>query len=324
MSSCPPEFVEKQVGFKAFNWGSTYLKAIQIASVVQDLKVDAIKSGMLFDKEITKAVVRSLKSLYRNGTLPPWVCDPVCVSTSGHTLLDPEAITVMAAELFPLATLITPNKSEAELLLKHCNSPLEINSLGDMLVAAAKLLRFGSRAVLLKGGHIIVTTEGVSKTIADHPEVTLVQSGLFDENIEILQVKQESLIDATSPTLVADVLHESDGNVTLFIRRRIDSSSTHGTGCTLSTAIACELAKGKTCRFQIYSISTYPIDSHTLVVEATRIGVEFTHMGIEAAQVMGQGHGPLNHLHSSNSGTIPRYVIDSCLENKIYPAVPSL
>ncbi|EDR11144.1 uncharacterized protein LACBIDRAFT_232790 [Laccaria bicolor S238N-H82] len=237
---CPPEFV-----------------AQQIHSVLEDLEINAIKTGMLYDVENTKQVVKSLKAHYKNKALPPLICDPVCVSTSGHTLLHPEAVEILIDELFPLATLITPNKAEAELLLSSRNPFVDITSLEDMLSATEQLLSFGCAAVLLKGGHITSTMTDTGINVADHPE------------------------------LVVDVLYQSNGKKSLFVMPRIESTSTHGTGCTLSSAIACELACGLSLE------------------EATKNAAIFTHMGIEAAHPMGKGHGPLNHLHSLTTLKIP-------------------
>ena len=90
----------------------------QLLSVLSDIEISAMKTGMLFDDSNIRAIAKTLKAFYISGkTLPPLVCDPVCVSTSGHTLLQPEALDVLISELFPLTFLLTPNKSEAELIL---------------------------------------------------------------------------------------------------------------------------------------------------------------------------------------------------------------
>ncbi|KAI0766093.1 Ribokinase-like protein [Trametes elegans] len=262
----PPEFVEKQ-----------------LVSVLSDIEVHAIKTGMLFDANNTRTVARTLKSHYANArSVPPLVVDPVCVSKSGHTLLAPDAVQVLIDELCPLATLITPNKREAELILSEKNIPITINTLEDLLNASEKLRGLGPKAVLLKGGHAKYTLADVDKIVAAQPEVSVVREELLLDNMEILQVHERDL--STWP-LVVDVLREESG-VTLFVSPRIDSSSTHGTGCTLSAAIASLLGKGNT------------------LVEATRQATSFTHIGIETAFPVGQGHGPLNHLHS----ILPRIV----------------
>ncbi|PBK83751.1 hypothetical protein ARMGADRAFT_1055712 [Armillaria gallica] len=260
----------------------------QILSVLEDISMDALKTGMLFDAEITKAVVHTLKTHY-GGNVPPLVCDPVCVSTSGHSLLNPDAIDVMVKELFPLATLITPNKSEAELLLAHGRPGAYpgISTLEDMYQACKDFFaQFtpGPKAILLKGGHVTATLADVDRVSSAHPEISIVRDGLFGENMEILHVGR----DISGVELVVDMLYENNGAVTILARPRIESTSTHGTGCTLSAAIACGLAQGLS------------------LLEATKAGASYTHMGIENAVPFGKGHGPLNHLHSIAKISIPR------------------
>lgn len=152
---------------------------------MEDLDIHAIKTGMLFDADVTRVVAKTLRSL--SGTLPPLVCDPVCVSTSGHTLLHPDAVEVMIQDLFPLASLITPNKSEAELLLSHKRLPIQINTREDMLTAAPSLLELGPRAVLLKGRHITTTFGDVDRISRIYPDVHVLRDGLLEDNMEIFK-----------------------------------------------------------------------------------------------------------------------------------------
>ncbi|KAH8100341.1 Phosphomethylpyrimidine kinase-domain-containing protein [Cristinia sonorae] len=262
----PPDFIQQQ-----------------IRSVVEDVDIRGIKTGMLFDTDVIHAIVESLSAHYRT-SIPSLVVDPVCVSTSGHTLLQPDAIDSMVKELFPLATLITPNKSEAELILSLNETATPIHGLSDMLSAVKKLLECGPQAVLLKGGHVTTTLNDVESVAAINADVKIVRGGLLDENMEILQVAEQ---DLSQLPLVVDVLYDGT-STTLFVRPRIDSTSTHGTGCTLSAAIVCELVRG-----------------HDLV-EAVRLATQYTHLGIETAEKIGSGHGPLNHLHPITERLIPR------------------
>lgn len=208
---------------------------------------------MLFDADNTLAVAASLRDHYAssNSTMPPLVCDPVSVSTSGHTLLHPDAVEIMIKEIFPLSALITPNKSEAELLLSHRDFPNKIADLEDMLVAAKHLATFGPQAVLLKGGHITVTADDVRRVSKNHARIHVVEEGVLDENMEILHIFQE---DSPSRQLVVDVLYEYEDKTTIFLRPRIDSTNTHGTGCTLSAAIACCLGRGSQSAFRLTAI----------------------------------------------------------------------
>lgn len=132
--------------------------ALQIQSIFSDIRVDALKTGMLADARIIEAVAGALA-----GRNIPFVLDPVMISTSGHKLLEDEAVNILKERLFPLAVLITPNLPEAEALLgRPVNDPEK---------AARDLLDTGARAVLLKGGHgqgeivmdILVTAEKIYK-----------------------------------------------------------------------------------------------------------------------------------------------------------------
>ncbi|CAK5263697.1 unnamed protein product, partial [Mycena citricolor] len=247
--------------------------AQQLQSVLDDIDVHAIKTGMLFNAEIIDAVAHTLGAHSAQRALPPLVCDPVCVSTSGHSLLEPQAVDVLVSKLFPMTVVLTPNKSEAEVILSR-----SISSLADIVAAATDLLKLGPQAVLLKGGHFATTTADIESLARAHPEISI---GSRSENMRIL-----ARPSGDSP-LVVDVLCEKDGRTTVFARPRIDSSSTHGTGCTLSAALACFLGSGAT------------------VHEAVSRATAFTHLGIATASAIGTGYGPLNHLHSIQRLIIP-------------------
>jgi hydroxymethylpyrimidine/phosphomethylpyrimidine kinase len=131
----------------------------QIDAVFDDLDVAAVKSGMLAREEVIAEVAERLRR--RRGL--PFVCDPVMVSKSGHALLDPGAVERLAAELLPLATIVTPNAGEAEVL-----SGLRVRDPDEAEAAGRRLLARGPGAVLVKGGHfergagtdVLVTAEG--------------------------------------------------------------------------------------------------------------------------------------------------------------------
>ncbi|THV06917.1 hypothetical protein K435DRAFT_825731 [Dendrothele bispora CBS 962.96] len=295
-----PEFVKKQ-----------------IQSVVEDIDITAIKTGMLFDTDNCRAVAQALKQHYCSSTtavsgsrsaFPPTICDPVCVSTSGHTLLHPDSVDIMISELFPMSTLITPNTQEASLILSHRNlePSTKIDSLESMLIAARNLMTLGSEAVLLKGGHVTAKMADVDRLAdslcsefegsgnkenenssgSNKCQVQVFREGLFGENMEILQAGYGG--DLASTELVVDILIEKERTTTVFARPRIGSSSTHGTGCTLSAAIAANMAMGKT------------------LVDAVRSATIYTHIGIGTASKIGHGHGPLNHLHALYQASVPQ------------------
>lgn len=215
---------------------------LQLRSVLDDIDIKAIKTGMLFDADAIRAVAGTLKSHYAQSDkpMPPLVCDPVCVSTSGHSLLKAGAIDSLITELFPFTFLLTPNKSEAELILSTRGlAPTKIMDLEGILLAAHNMLSLGPAYVLLKGGHLTVSNGDVDRVKATRPDVHIVTSGLYADNMEILQLAEYLPAD---PEIVVDVL-QGPHDVTLFLRPRVKSTSTHGTGCTLSAALACELSR---------------------------------------------------------------------------------
>lgn len=202
----------------------------QLMSVLTDLRVDAIKIGMLATVPIILAISRVLEQF----PYIPVVLDPVMVAKSGDTLLQHEAIDALRQYLFPLATLITPNIPEAALLL---NQP-EAETLDIMEHQARDLAALGSQSVLLKGGH---------------------------------------LQSADSTDLL---LH--DGAVHRLTQTRIATGNTHGTGCTLSSAITAELAKGASALDAVQTAQRYV---HDAIMQADYLGI-------------GQGHGPVHHFHA--------------------------
>ncbi|HTP40948.1 MAG TPA: bifunctional hydroxymethylpyrimidine kinase/phosphomethylpyrimidine kinase [Nitrospiria bacterium] len=117
----------------------------QLEAVFDDFTIGAVKTGMLLSAEIVGTVAAALKRR-RAANL---VVDPVMISKSGHVLLKPDAVARMTRDLFPLATLVTPNIHEAQQL-----ADLSIGSLEEAEEAARRILRFGCRAVLIKGGHL--------------------------------------------------------------------------------------------------------------------------------------------------------------------------
>jgi hydroxymethylpyrimidine/phosphomethylpyrimidine kinase len=202
--------------------------AAQLESVLSDLKVGAVKTGMLADAQIVKAVARGLQAT----PSLPLVVDPVMVATSGDVLLKPEAVDAVRRELIPLAHLITPNLPEAAILLGSAEAETE----AQMLDQARGLLALGCRAVLLKGGH--ATGEAAIDLLAD------------PAGVERLALP------------------------------RLDTPHTHGTGCTLSAAIAALLAQGEPLATAVRRAKTY-------VWEGLRHG---RGLGV------GHGRGPLDHL----------------------------
>ncbi|WP_026782695.1 bifunctional hydroxymethylpyrimidine kinase/phosphomethylpyrimidine kinase [Pleomorphomonas koreensis] len=202
----------------------------EIDAVFSDLDVGAVKIGMLASPELIRTVAGGLRDYGQRRV----VLDPVMVATSGDSLLKSEAVATLRDELFPLATLITPNLPEAARLIGR---PVE-NEPDAMLSAARDLLALGPQAVLIKGGH------GTSAESAD----------LF--------------LDADGPRWLSAPRHPT--------------RNTHGTGCTLSSAIAAGLARG--------------LDLAAAVAE----GKAYVTAAIVAADrlTIGKGHGPVHHFHA--------------------------
>jgi hydroxymethylpyrimidine/phosphomethylpyrimidine kinase len=211
--------------------------AAQLDSVLSDLDVGAIKTGMLADAAIVDTVVSRLRAAPSR----PLVVDPVMVATSGDVLLQPEAVSAIKGALAPLATLITPNLAEAAVLLG--GRPAE--SEAEMRKQAAALLGLGCRAALVKGGH-----------------------GSGGEAL--------------------DVLADASGLQT-FARPRLDTPHTHGTGCTLSAAVAALLAEG------------------AALPDAVRRAKDFVWRGLQAGHTLriGAGRGPVDHLFGIRRAPAP-------------------
>jgi hydroxymethylpyrimidine kinase/phosphomethylpyrimidine kinase len=189
----------------------------QVMPVMEDFHIAAAKTGML----PTRAIIAEVARLFRETELPAPVVDPVIRSTSGYDLIDDDALSALIAELMPLARLITPNIPEAERI-----TGLTIEDEDGMRRAAHALREMGARAVLVKGGHLKSRDEG---------------GGMRDESRRQKAVGRRQ--EAESILSAVDVL-DDEGRVTLFRGEWIETTSTHGTGCTLSAAIAACLGRG--------------------------------------------------------------------------------
>ena len=207
----------------------------QIAVVLDDLGADALKTGMLHDVPVIEAVCEEIAARAKG---LPLVADPVMVAKGGHPLLAPAAVDTLKARLLPLATVITPNLPEAEVLVGR-----PIRDVAGMRDAAAALRALGVPAVLLKGGHL----EG---------------------------------------DVVTDLLVTAEG-VEEFTSARIATRHTHGTGCTLASAIAAGLAQGMPLRDAVVRARAY------------------VRAAIAAAPGYGAGHGPLDHGITFDPSRLP-------------------
>ena len=210
----------------------------QIDAVILDIGVDVVKIGMLASPQIVQTVA---KALHRH-RVQRIVLDPVLRATSGASLGGDDTAQAMIAELFPMATLITPNMEEASLLLGR-----DITAPGDFKMAAQELLEMGPQAVLIKGGHLDAT----------HTQITdFLMWKTLEDDLEVTQAKE-------------------------FKHYRVNTLNTHGTGCSLASAIA-----------------TYLADGHDLS-HAVAKAISYVEAGLEAGRFLsiGEGPGPLWHMH---------------------------
>ena len=197
--------------------------AKQLDAVFTDIRPDAVKIGMVASGTLIKVIAEKLEQYHAENV----VVDPVMVATSGSRLISEEAVAVLKDKLFPLATVMTPNIPETEVLFEE-----KIATAADMEKAAVMIYEKYHVAVLCKGGH--------------------------------------SLNDAN------DYLYTDKGGEWLQ-GERIDNPNTHGTGCTLSSAIAAQLAKGADLTDAVTKAKQY-------ISGALADGLD-----------LGKGSGPLNH-----------------------------
>lgn len=141
--------VQNSVGVKGFHEIPIDIVTGQIEAVVSDIGIQAAKTGMLASSEIISAVAQTWRGLVADGTAAPLVVDPVCASMHGDPLLHPSALDAMKSDLFPIATLITPNLDEVRLI-----TGIDVVDTASQRDAARALLDLGPTWALVKGGHL--------------------------------------------------------------------------------------------------------------------------------------------------------------------------
>lgn len=229
MSAITALTAQNTTGVRAISESAPDFLKQQMDAVFEDIYPDAVKIGMVASAELIKVIAERLK-YYEARNI---VVDPVMVATSGSRLMKTDVVSTLSQELLPLATLVTPNIPEAEIL-----SGMSIVTKEDMIKAAEHISKTYGCAVLLKGGH--------------------------------------SINDAN------DLLYEK-GEYRWFEGKRIQNSNTHGTGCTLSSAIAANLAKG-------YALT-----------ESVQRAKEYISGALAAMLDLGKGAGPMQHNFDLNS-----------------------
>ena len=207
----------------------------QIEAVMDDIHPNAIKIGMVNDSETIHAIADTLKKYHSE--YQHLIIDPVMVSTSECRLMQENALSIFIKELLPLATLLTPNLPEAEIL-----AGMKIHCKEDIMKAAEAICQLGCKHVLIKGGH----SEGTEKI---------------------------------------DYLFEDGKPVTSYRGISVNTKNTHGTGCTLSSAITSYLAREMDMDTAITMAKTY-LSGAILAGKDVQIG---------------EGHGPVNHFYEPKS-----------------------
>ena len=200
----------------------------QIKAVMDDLRPAALKIGMVYSSALAIAIAETLSEYPEI----PIIFDPVMVTSSGDSLIEDQTVTTFKEQLFPLAELVTPNLDEAGML-----AGMEVRTIDDMKKAASRLLQYGCKSVLIKGGHL-------------------------------------------AGSELCDVYLHQNGDARVFRSNKIETNNTHGTGCTLSSAVACFRALGE--------------DLVTAILKSKA----YTHQAIEQGKQVktGAGQGPLNHF----------------------------
>ena len=234
--------VQNTQGVTAVHAVPPEIVAGQIRAVMDDIKPKAVKIGMVNDAETIKAIADALADY----DIEHIVVDPVMVSTSGSKLMQDDAIKVFIEKLLPMSTLITPNIYEAEILAGK-----KITDEDAMNDVAGEILSKGAEAVLIKGGHI----EG-------------------DKKVDLLYnaIRKTEARSSELTMMIGDS----------FESETVETRNTHGTGCTLSAAIASNLAMGLGINKAIDKAKYW-----------------LTSALIAGADVeIGSGHGPVNHFYA--------------------------
>ena len=230
MSAITALTAQNTTGVRAIQESTPNFLKQQLDAVFEDIYPDAVKIGMAASGELIRVIADRLRYYGAQNI----VVDPVMVASAGSSLIKQNAVQILIQELLPLATLVTPNIPEAQVL-----SGMTIADKEDMITAAKMIGDNYHCSVLLKGGH--------------------------------------SVNDAN------DLLY-TNGDLVWFEGKRINNPNTHGTGCTLSSAIASNLAKG-------FSLE-----------ESVQRAKDYISGALAAMLDLGKGSGPMNHAFALRGG----------------------
>ena len=228
----------------------------QVEPVIQDYTIDAVKTGMLPTREVIEETAR----LIQENKLKNVVIDPVVRSTSGFDLISDSALRSLVELLFPLSDIITPNIPEAERI-----SGIKIET-GDNIEKAARIMQsMGARNVLIKGGHLVNADFGLRNADLGSNAAVTKRADLESKGQKPKTKNQK----ARDFLFIGTELH-------IFEADFIETTATHGTGCTLAAAIAANMALGKSLK------------------EAVEISKKFVTDAIRTAPNLGHGHSPIS------------------------------
>ena len=228
----------------------------QVEPVIQDYTIDAVKTGMLPTREVIEETAR----LIQENKLKNVVIDPVVRSTSGFDLISDSALRSLVELLFPLSDIITPNIPEAERI-----SGIKIET-GDNIEKAARIMQsMGARNVLIKGGHLVNADFGLRNADLGRNATVTKRADLESKG----QKPKTKNPKARDFLFIGTELH-------IFEADFIETTATHGTGCTLAAAIAANMALGKSLK------------------EAVEISKKFVTDAIRTAPNLGHGHSPIS------------------------------
>lgn len=241
----------------------------QIDAVGEDLGVDALKTGMLFDAAIIRETAERIAAFGWRRV----VVDPVMIAKGGAELLRADAIEAMKRHLLPLAYVVTPNIPEAEAL-----SGMTIASMADRREAARRIAAYGAKIVVIKGGHAGEDSEAGAGAGGARRGEPGERAGAGGARREEPEAGAGAGLGAGRASRVVDLLYDGRDFEELS-GPRIATRHTHGTGCTFSAAITAQLALGEDVR------------------DAVRTARDFIQAAIEGAPALnlGGGHGPTDH-----------------------------
>jgi len=220
-------------------FGAVHQTAETVRGQIQPVIEDYTVAAVKTGMLPTGEIIEEVARIIKENHLKNFVVDPVVRSTSGFDLIDDAALKCLIERLFPLADIVTPNLPEAERIAR-----MKIENETDIEKAARTMQSFGAKSVLIKGGH------------------------LFEGKRQKAKGKRRSAIDFL---FVGDDLHE-------FEAEYIETTATHGTGCTLAAAITANLAMGKG------------------LIEAVKTAKNFVTEAIRTAPDLGRGHSPINTI----------------------------